>query len=103
MDRDPLMLSAWFAVVLAVPVLLLGEWLVRRVWVLSRFNIPAPVVGGLLVSLLVLGTHLSKVWPVQFGTKVAAQWWTWLVTIEPEWLKAPSKSVALPFLVAFFT
>lgn len=96
-------ISAWFAIALAVPVLLLGEFLVRRISVLSRFNIPAPVVGGLLISLLVLTSNLSNIWPAKFDTKIAAQWWTWIVTIEPEWFKSPTKNVNLPFLVAFFT
>jgi ESS family glutamate:Na+ symporter len=96
-------ISAWVTIALAIPVLLLGEFLVRRIKVLSRFNIPAPVVGGLLLSLLVLTGNLTKVWPAQFETKIAAPWWTWLVTIEPEWLKAPAKNANLPFLVMFFT
>ena len=78
-------LSPWISVLLAVPVLLLGEWMVRRVSFLTRFNIPAPVVGGLLVSLVILAGNLSGLWPAQFDTKVSSRWWTWLVTIEPEW------------------
>ena len=96
-------LSAWFSVVLAIPVLLLGEFLVRRIRGLSRFNIPAPVVGGLLLSLLVLGGNVSGLFAARFQTSVSAQWWTWFVTTEPDWLRAPSKNVNLPFLVAFFT
>jgi len=96
-------LSPWIAVALALPVLLLGEWLVRRMAVLQRFNIPAPVVGGLLLSLLVLAGNVTGVFTARFETGIAAQWWTWLVTTEPEWLKAPTKSVNLPFLVTFFT
>jgi ESS family glutamate:Na+ symporter len=96
-------LSPWISVLLAVPVLLLGEWMVRRVSFLTRFNIPAPVVGGLLVSLVILAGNLSGLWPAQFDTKVSSRWWTWLVTIEPEWAKAPAKGVNVPFLVAFFT
>lgn len=96
-------ISAWFAVALAIPVLLLGEFLVRRIQLLSRFNIPAPVVGGLLISLLVLAGNLTGWFAASFASGVKAQWWTWLVTTEPEWLKAPSKNVNLPFLVAFFT
>lgn len=96
-------ISAWFAVALAIPVLLLGEWLVRRLRPLARFNIPSPVVGGLLVSLLVLGGNLSGLFPAKFQASVSAPWWTWLVTTEPEWLKAPAHNVNLPFLVAFFT
>ncbi|HEX5219377.1 MAG TPA: sodium/glutamate symporter, partial [Verrucomicrobiae bacterium] len=96
-------ITAWFAVALALPVLLLGELLVRRIRLLSRFSIPAPVVGGLLLSLLVLIGNLTGWFAAKFETGVTTQWWTWLVTVEPEWLKAPSKNVNLPFLVAFFT
>ena len=85
-------IPAWFAVALAIPVLLLGEFLVRRVPLLSRFNIPAPVVGGLLIALLVLLGNLSGWFTVKFETSVTAQWWTWLVTIEPEWVKAPARN-----------
>jgi glutamate:Na+ symporter, ESS family len=96
-------LSAWFSVVLAIPVLLLGELVVRRTPLLLRFNIPAPVAGGLLVSLLILLGNVSGLWPVHWETKVAARWWTWLVTTEIEWAGAPAKNVNLPFLVGFFT
>jgi len=96
-------IPAWLCVGLAIPVLLLGEWLVRHIKPLSRFNIPAPVVGGLLLSLLVLGGNLSGVLAARFETGVTAQWWTWLVTTESDWAKAPSKNVNLPFLTAFFT
>jgi len=96
-------ITAWFAVALAIPVLLLGEFLVRRIKLLSRFNIPPPVVGGLLLSLAILAGNLTGWLAVKFETSVTAQWWTWLVTIEPEWFNAPSKNVNQPFLVAFFT
>jgi ESS family glutamate:Na+ symporter len=69
-------ISAWLTVVLAIPVLLLGEFLVRRIRGLARFNIPAPVVGGLLLSLLVLGGNVSGVLAAKFETSVSAQWWT---------------------------
>jgi glutamate:Na+ symporter, ESS family len=94
---------AWFAVVLAIPVLLLGEVIVRRVSWLARFNIPAPVAGGLLVALVALVGNMSGGFAAKFETSVTAQWWTWLVTIEPDWIKAPSRNVNQPFLVAFFT
>ncbi len=96
-------IPALFVVALAIPVLLLGEVLVRRIRLLSRFNIPAPVVGGLLVSLLVLLGHLSGLFAVHFQNNVTARWWTWLVTAEVDWFGAPSKNVNTPFLVAFFT
>ena len=96
-------LPAWLPVLLAVPVLLLGEWLTRRIPALGRFNIPAPVTGGLLLSLALLVAGALTAEPVQMASKVTARWWTWLVTIEPEWEAAPARSVTLPMLVAFFT
>ena len=96
-------IPAWLSIVLALPVLLLGEWLVRHVRTFRRFNIPEPVIGGLLISLVVLGLNLASLGPIVFLSKVTAQWWTWVVTIEPEWIAAPEKSVSLPLLVAFFT
>ncbi len=95
--------SPWLTLLLALPVLLSGEWTVNRVGIFSRFNIPAPVVGGLLVSLVVLLGNITGFFPMLFETKVTAQWWTWLVTIGPEWVKSPAKAVNMPFLVAFFT
>ncbi len=102
-DETAMTIPALFVVVLAVPVLLLGECLVKRIRLLSRFNIPAPVVGGLLVSVLVLAGNLSGAFAAQFQNNVTARWWTWLVTAEIDWIKAPSKNVNTPFLVAFFT
>ncbi len=96
-------LPAWLPVLLAVPVLLLGERLNRRVPALARFNIPAPVTGGLLVSLALLLAGLAMSAPLQMASKVTARWWTWLVTIEPEWMDAPARSVTMPMMVAFFT
>ena len=83
-----MILSAWILVLLAIPVLLAGESLVKRVAILTRFNIPPPVVSGLLVSVMLLLVNLSGVINIEFGQKVSARWWTWLVTIEPEWRDA---------------
>ena len=41
---------------LAGAVVLAGQWLCSKVGVLERFSIPPPVVGGLLVALLLLGS-----------------------------------------------
>ncbi len=99
----PLSLSPWCLLLLAVPVLLLGENVVRRVPWLSRFNFPVPVVGGLLFSALFLVLNLSGLAAVTFATKVSEGWWTWLVTTEIEWAARPAKNLNLPLLVAFFT
>ncbi|UGQ46637.1 sodium/glutamate symporter [Massilia endophytica] len=96
-------LSPWFLLLLAVPVLLLGEFVLRRVPVLARFNIPVPVVGGLLFSLLCLLVQLAGWGTVSFGSKVSEGWWTWLVTPDTEWLSRPAKNLNLPLLIGFFT
>ena len=99
----PLSFSPWCLLLLAVPVLWAGEATVRRAPWLSRFNIPVPVVGGLLFSALLLAVNLSGWATITFGTKVSAGWWTWLVTPETEWVSRPAKNLNLPLLVAFFT
>jgi ESS family glutamate:Na+ symporter len=95
--------SAWLPIALALPVLLFGEWLVRRIVFLGKFSIPAPVVGGLLVAVLVLMLNATGTSALQIASKVTAPWWTWLVSIEPEWAARPAKSLSLPLQVGFFT
>lgn len=95
--------SPWFLLLLAIPILLLGEWLLKRIPLLARINIPVPVAGGLLFSAACLCLNLSGLATVSFGTKVSAGWWTWLVTPDIEWLARPAKNLNLPLLIAFFT
>jgi len=95
-------IPAWLPLLLAIPVLLMGEFLLKRVKILSRYNIPAPVIGGLIISLAVLAGNLSGVLALKFDLDTAARWWTWLVTPEVEWRHAPSKLVQQPFLIGFF-
>jgi len=82
---------------------MLGEFLVKRIKFLSRFNIPAPVASGLLVSLLVLAVNVADIAPIKLATKVDEKWWTWLVTTEIDWKNAPKLDIYRPFQVAFFT
>ena len=98
-----LTLSAWWLLLLAVPVLLAGEALLRRFPGLARCNIPASVAGGLLGAALVLGLQALGLLQITWQTKVTAAGWTWLVTPEPEWFTRPAKAINLPLLVGFFT
>ncbi len=95
-------LSPWLVLLLAVPILLLGEWVVRRVPALRRFNIPAPVVGGLLVCGAVLLVNVSGAAKLSFGSRVNDGWWTWLVCAEPEWASRPARPINAIFMVGFF-
>jgi glutamate:Na+ symporter, ESS family len=95
-------LSPWIVLLLAIPILLLGEWCVRHVAALRRFNIPAPVVGGLLICAAVLLVNVTGLGKLAFGSRVAEGWWTWLVSAEPEWATRPARAVNTPFMVGFF-
>src|SRR5690625_233391 len=95
-------LSPWILLLLSLPVLLLGDWLLKHVRVLSRFHIPSPVAGGLVISAIVLLINLF-VNPLAFQSAVDARWWTWLTTIEPEWIKGKSQGISLLFMIGFFT
>jgi ESS family glutamate:Na+ symporter len=53
-------------------VLFLGYAIRRAIPLLARYNIPAPVVGGLLVATLISGAHLSGWTPVMFDTALQA-------------------------------
>ena len=87
---------------LAIPVLLFGEWLTRRIGWLGRTNVPAPIVGGLLVAvtLLVLSRQPGLV-ALQGNT--ANPYWLWPVL--PQWGFAMPKAtdVERPLLILFFT
>jgi ESS family glutamate:Na+ symporter len=98
-----LSLSPWWLLALAVPILLIGEAVVRRCGVLARFNVPVPVVGGLLCATAVLLLQQSGVAAITWQTKVTAGWWTWLVTPDTAWMARPAKNLNLPLLVGFFT
>ncbi len=95
-------LSPWLLLLLALPLLLLGQSLLRSMPLLARCSIPVPVPGGLLFALACLLLRLAGL-EVAFATRVDAPWWTWLVTPDTEWLARPAKNLNLPLLVGFFT
>ena len=51
---------------IAVIILLLGRWIKRKVSVLEKFFIPAPVIGGVLFSLLLLIGHSTGTFAFEF-------------------------------------
>ena len=99
----PISLSAWWLLALALPVLLLGEWMDRRFRVFHRYNIPVPVLGGLALCLFIVVLDAAGLPAISFRTRVDAAWWTWLVTPDTEWAGRPEKPVSQPFLIGFFT
>ncbi len=63
-------INPWLVLALSIPLFLLGHALVRRISFLFRFNIPAPVVGGLLISLLLLVVNASGIPTIVLETLV---------------------------------
>lgn len=55
---------------LAIILLLLGNWIKAKVEVLRKYFIPAPVVGGLLFSILMLIGHSSQIVTFNFDSNL---------------------------------
>lgn len=60
--------SAYYTLILAVLVLLLGKFLVNRIRLLREYNIPEPVAGGLVVAAVILTLNLTLGWTFGFAT-----------------------------------
>jgi ESS family glutamate:Na+ symporter len=98
-----LTLSAWWLLAAAIPVLLLGQGLLILFKPLARFDLPVPVVGGIVVAVAVLAVNVSGKAHLAVADKVSNRAWTWLVTPEVQWIHAPSTPVYLVFSTIFFT
>ncbi len=87
----------------ALPVLLLGEWLNRRIPALARSNIPPGIVGGLLVALALYALSLAAPGSVALQGSTSHAAWLW--SVLPQWEPATPKpmDVERPLLILFFT
>lgn len=64
-EGSVVVLNSYYTLIAATVVLLVGRVLVKRVRVLSNFNIPEPVVGGLIAAVLVLALHQVNGFSIQ--------------------------------------
>ena len=62
--------SAYYTLIMAVLVLLLGKLLVSRVRFLRNFNIPEPVAGGLVVAAVISLIHATLGWSFGFESSL---------------------------------
>ncbi|WP_284335664.1 sodium/glutamate symporter [Comamonas sp. NoAH] len=62
--------SAYYTLILAVLVLLLGKFLVTRIRFLRDFNIPEPVAGGLVVATVIFILHSTLGWSFGFESSL---------------------------------
>ena len=51
--------NVYYTIALAVLALMLGDFIKKRIYVLRKFCIPTPVVGGVLVALFITALNLS--------------------------------------------
>lgn len=88
---------------LAIPVLLFGEFLTRRLRWLGRFNIPAPITGGLIIAVGLLLCAEFRPGLVALQGSTTNPWWLWPVL--PQWDFQPARmtDVERPLLILFFT
>ncbi len=86
---------------LAIPVLLLGEQLQQRVKFLARYHIPAPVIGGLLVAIVRVLLGLVEL-RLDFSLEIDNPWLAWIVSAPMELSEMKPIVLYLPLMVAFF-
>lgn len=102
-DTPYLAIGPFTLLALAIPVILLGELLSKRLGWLGRSNIPAPITGGLLVALLLL--LVGELLPGWLTVNGSTQHPLWLWPVLPQWdLTTPKPTdVERPLLILFFT
>jgi ESS family glutamate:Na+ symporter len=88
---------------LALPIVLFGEVLTARVGWLRRSNVPAPIVGGLMVALALLFFGETVPGAVALQGHTANPFWLW--SVLPQWNFAAPRAtdVERPLLILFFT
>ena len=62
--------SAYYTLILAVLVLLLGKLLVSRIRFLRDYNIPEPVAGGLLIAAVIYALNIFWGWSFKFESSL---------------------------------
>ena len=88
---------------LSLPVLLAGEWGMKRATWLARFNIPTPIISGLVIALgLLYCAEFRPDWVCLQGSTSAS---LWLWPVLPQWDLTPPHltDVERPLLILFFT
>jgi glutamate:Na+ symporter, ESS family len=100
----PFIIGPVAVMLLAVPVLLMGEWLIRKVPLLNRLSIPAAVVGGLIVAALILAVRLLTNDAVLVRNATTNGFWNWFNTTQLHFNPLTNgTSVHTPLLAMFFT
>ena len=99
----PLTIGPFAVLLLAIPVVVAGEWLAKRVGWIERSNVPPAIIGGLLVALVLLGCAEWLPGRVLLQGNTANPFWLWPVL--PQWSFSVPRAtdVERPLLILFFT
>lgn len=96
-------IGPFWLLLLALPVLLGGEWLTHRVRWLLRCNVPPAIVGGLIVA---VGLFIaSRVSPglIEVAGSTASPFWHWVILPQWDFTAPRAADVERPLLILFFT
>src|SRR5687767_8662614 len=102
-EIDGLTVGPAALLLLAIPVVMLGEMIVRRVDWVQRSNVPPAILGGLLAALFFLACAEWIPGRILVQGNSANPYWLWPVL--PQWnFSVPRLTdVERPFLILFFT
>lgn len=89
--------------VLALPVVLAGEWISRRFPGLGRLHIPPAILGGALVALGVLIAGEVRPGSVRIQGETSAVAWLWPILSQWDFSAPRPTGVERPLLILFFT
>ena len=96
-------IGPFFLLLLGLPVLLFGEWLVRRSALLAQSNVPPAIIGGLVVSFLLFAMEHVRPGIIMLHGSTSEASWLW--SILPQWdlRQSAPMDVERPLLILFFT
>ena len=98
-----IVIGPWLLLFLALPIILLGEAAGARAAWIRRANIPAAVVGGMLIALLLLVLQQLRPGFIEVNGNTTHGLWLWAT--QPSWSFADVRptDVERPLLILFFT
>lgn len=103
MPTAPIVIDPFFLLLLAIPVLLVGEHVNRRIGVIGRLNIPAAIVGGLPAAVALLAINSAWGDVVQITATTTNPLWLWILRAQWSLEGIPATAVERPLLIVFFT
>jgi ESS family glutamate:Na+ symporter len=103
MTTQPFVIGPFTLLFLALPVLLGGEQLARRISWLGRSNIPAPIIGGLVVAVMLALIAEFQPGVLLLQGSTANSYWLWPVLPQWNFSAVRPTDVERPLLILFFT